>query len=371
MANITIGDRTIGKGSPVYIIAEIGSNHDGRLERAYALIEMAAAAGADAVKFQSFTAPGLVAGRIKNAAGRMVENPAYSFIEALSLPDDWHAKLKDSASSAGVDFISAPFDLERLELLDDLKVPAIKLASGDLTFEPLVRAAARTGRTLLVSTGMATIEEIVRTVNAIREEGNEKIVIMHCVTSYPTKWEDENIRAVGELAKRLGLPVGLSDHALGLAAPLAAVALGASVVERHFTTSRSLTGPDHSFAMEPHEFRQMVEEIRILEKALGTGEKALCEEERRERLVGRRSIRAAKDLPSGTVITEDHLKFVRPGEGLSPFDYRLVLGRMLKKSLREDEALRLSDLKEASAPKKGGKAAARPAKPGKKTGLGK
>lgn len=370
MNEIMIGNRKIGRGSPVYVIAEIGSNHDGRIERAFAMIEVAAYSGADAVKFQSFTADGLVARNLRTARGGFAPNPAYGFIKSLSLPEDWHPKLKEAARAAGVDFISAPFDLQRLELLDELNVPAIKIASGDLTYEPLLRAAARTMRPLIVSTGMSTFDEIAQALQTIREEGNEKVVLLHCVTSYPTKAEDENILAVAELEKRFGLPVGLSDHGRGIAAPVAAVALGAAVVERHITISRGLSGPDHSYAMEPGEFRQMVEEIRLLEKALGTGRKFICDEERRERFVGRRSIRAAADLPKGTVLKIDHLKFVRPGEGLSPFLYRDFLGKKLMRGVREDEALSYAHVGivkavDASAAKKEKKAAAKKTSGGK------
>lgn len=337
MAVFQADGSSIGLLPHVYVIAEIGSNHDGNFERALAMIGLAAAAGADAVKFQSFTADGLVARRLWAEGRTGYENPLHPRIDSYTLPADWHGRLQEAATNAGVDFLSTPFDLERLSLLDSLGVPAIKIASGDLTFEPLLRAAARTGRTILLSTGMAEFDEIDQALAALREEGNEKIVLLHCVTSYPTRDEDVNVRAVRELAKRYHLPVGLSDHSLSLAAPLAAVALGASVIERHLTFSRSLSGPDHPYAMEPMEFRAMVEEIRILERALGSGEKSPCVEEVRERLVGRRSIRAAADLPAGTVIAPGHLSFLRPGGGMSPFRQNELIGKRLVRGISRDE----------------------------------
>jgi sialic acid synthase SpsE len=344
VGTVKIGDRLIGPGHPTYVIAEIGSNHDGRIERAFALIETAAVAGADAVKFQSFTADGLVARRVPDGEGGMRDNPVYPFIDNVAVPVSWHRELKACAIAASVDFLSTPFDLARLDLLCQLDIPAIKIASGDLTFEPLLRAAARSGRPIILSTGMAEMAEIDRSVEVIRQEGNDNIVLLHCVTSYPTKLEEVNVRAVTTLAKRFKIPVGLSDHSFGIAGPLAAVALGANVIERHFTFSRSHPGPDHPFAMEPQEFRTMVEEIREIEKVLGTGRKKLVKEERRERLVGRRSIRAAQDLKKGTVLKASHLKYVRPGGGLDPFDAALILGKKLQRALAEDEQIALSDV---------------------------
>lgn len=344
MKTVKIGDRKIGPGHPTYVIAEIGSNHDGRIERAFALIETAAASGADAVKFQSFTAEGMVAGRVLATGGGMVENPVYPFVDHLSVPVAWHRELKACAIGAGVDFLSTPFDLKRLELLCDLDVPALKIASGDLTFAPLLRAAARSGRPVILSTGMAELAEIDRAVELLRKEGNEQLVILHCVTSYPTKLEDMDVRSVSTLAKRYGVPVGLSDHSSGYAAPLAAVALGASVVERHFTFSRAFPGPDHPFAMEPHEFRQMMEEIRGVEKVLGSGRKKLVGEEKRERMVGRRSTCAAKALKKGTVLKEAHFKYVRPGGGIDPFDAAKLIGKRLVRAVAEDQPFTLADV---------------------------
>lgn len=342
---VCIGDRAVGPGTPTYVIAEIGSNHDGRLDRARTMIELAALCGADAVKFQSFTADGLVARCIVDPQGGPArDNPVHPILARFSVPGDWHAELVACAEAAGIHFLSAPFDLGRLALLDRLDVPAIKIASGDITFEPLLQAAARTGRPVLLSTGMSDLSEVGRAVATLQEAGCRQLVLFQCVSCYPTSLEQANVRAVKTLAEQFGCPVGLSDHSPGSAAALAAVALGVCAVEKHLTFDRNLPGPDHPFAMEPQEFRSMVREIRNVEAALGNGQKEPADEERSERLVGRRSLTLVRDLAAGHVLSADDLKCVRPGGGLSPYELRSVLGKRLVRKLTAEAVLTRDDV---------------------------
>lgn len=342
---IQIAGREIGPVNPTYTIAEIGSNHDGSLERAKEVVSLAAGAGADAVKFQSFTADGLVARRVPGEAGGLIDNNVHPIIERLALPADWHKPLQEHARAEGVDFISAPFDLGRLELLLELDVPALKIASGDLTYKDLLERAADSGKLILLSTGMAKLGEIERSVELIKgRQGEAKLVLLHCVTSYPTAKEHANLRMITTLAERFGLPVGLSDHTQSPLAPVAAVALGACVVERHFTPDRTLEGPDHPFAIEPEEFAEMVRAIKETELLLGSGDEVLSPPERAERLVGRRSLCTAVALEEGEVVTAEKLKSVRPGGGIDPFEIDEVVGKKTLRALEADQPIALDDL---------------------------
>jgi sialic acid synthase SpsE len=347
VTSIKIAERTIGRGHPAYVIAEIGSNHDGSLERAKEIIALAAKAGADAVKFQSFTADGLVARKVVDVTGKFVDNHVHPIIDRLTLPAQWHAELKQCATNEGVHFLSAPFDLERLELLLELDVPAIKIASGDLAFEPLLSAAAKSGKPLLLSTGMAYQSEIDRSVAHIQGVQKERnLVLLHCVTSYPTSLEHANLRAIQTMEKRYGLPVGLSDHTTSLIAPVAAVAMGAVVIERHFTPDRTLSGPDHPFAIEPGELSEMVESIRELETMMGSGDKTPAPPELEEQKVGRRSLCAAVRIARGEVIGGGMLKCVRPGGGLDPFELPQLVGKRAARDIEQEEQLTLEDVAE-------------------------
>ena len=344
----TLGERAVGPGAPCLVIAEIGSNHDGSLERALALVDAAVDAGADAVKFQSFRAATLVARRWPAAGGGWKPTEAYPVLERLELPVEWHALLRDRARARGALFLSTAFDEERASFLAALGVPAMKVASGDLTHLPLLRAIGGFGRPILLSTGLATPEEIDAALAAIEEGAGAPgrrppIVLLHCVSLYPLRPGDANLRAVPALAARFGCPVGWSDHSPGHTLALGAVALGAVVVEKHFTDDRRRPGPDHGFAMEPAEFRAMVGAIRELEAALGDGEKRPRPDEEAERRWARRSLHAARALPAGTVLGVRDLKVVRPALGLPPAALPSVLGRRLTRALEVDEALGAED----------------------------
>ena len=237
MKKIKIGDRLVGKEELTFIIAEIGSNHDGSLERAKELIQASKEAGADAVKFQSFTAGGLF-NPYKPENGKWIPHPAYPVIEQLTLPEEWHYELKEYADSIGIIFLSAPFDPDRAALLHKVGVPAFKVASGDLTNEPLLKQLAGYKKPLIISTGAAYLGEVERAIEVIRNEGNEEIAILHCASLYPPRFEDSNIRAMATLSTAFDLPVGYSDHTPGWTVPIAAVTLGGCIIEKHLTFSK-------------------------------------------------------------------------------------------------------------------------------------
>lgn len=256
----------------VYIIAEVGSNYNGDLDLARRYIRAAGEAGADAVKFQSIRKEYLLAPRILSETG-WVDNPVYVNCPFQELPREWHRKLKEEADRVGIDFFSTPFYLEAVEILAELDTPAIKIASGDITYYPLLEAIGRTGKRVILSTGASDLADVEKALECLRKAGATDIVLLHCVSNYPPAWSEMNLRALVTMKERFGLPVGISDHTPGSLVPVAAVALGASVVEKHITFDRGLSGPDHPYAMTLEEFAAMVTDVRRLEEALGTGDK--------------------------------------------------------------------------------------------------
>jgi len=346
---IRCGDRTVGDGAPCLTIAELGSNHDGSLDRALALVDLAAAAGADAVKLQSFHAATLVARRRRVGDGAWRPVDAYPVLERLEVPVEWHAPLRDRARARGLLFLSTPFDEERATLLAGLGVPAVKVASGDLTHLPLLRRIGSFGRPVLLSTGLATPDEIDAALAALAEGAGcptrrPPVVLLHCVSLYPPAPGDANLRVLPAMRARHDALVGWSDHSPGHALALGAVALGACVVEKHFTDDRRRSGPDHGFAMEPGDWRAMVDAIRTLEAGLGDGVKRPRPGEEAERLWARRGIHAARPLAAGATLAARDLKVVRPAEGLPPAALARVLGRRLARALDADEPVTAEDL---------------------------
>jgi sialic acid synthase SpsE len=341
---INIGSRTVGGNSPVYIIAEIGSNHDSSLGKAKELIKAAKAAGADAFKLQSFTAEGLLNPLKPDESGAWVSHPAYPVIERLTVPEDWHSDLMEYGRSIGITFLSAPFDSGRAELLNGLGMEAFKIASGDLTNEPLLRQVAGYGKPVILSTGAAYLPEVKRAVEVLEEAGCVGFALLHCSSLYPPAYEEVNIRAMVTLKKEFGCAVGFSDHTPGNTVPVAAVTLGAAIIEKHITLDRSAKGPDHPYAMEAAEFRDMVSEIRNLEKALGTGVKEPSRSEMAERVGARRSIYTRVDIHKGATISPEMLKLVRHAYGLEPRDLTRVLGKTATKDLRKDMPLHREDI---------------------------
>jgi len=338
-----IGGRLVGPGHPTYVIAEAGANHNRDLATARALIDLAADAGADAVKFQTYSGRGLYSTktpRFKYLEPLTDQSPS-ELLEAISLPREWQPELDAHARERDIHFFSSPFDADAVRELDALDVPVLKIASFEIVDPQLIRAAAATGRPLLISTGMAVLGEIEDALAAATAGGAPAVGLMQCTSVYPAPAERINLRAMATMERAFQVPVGLSDHSLGTAIPIAAAALGAAFVEKHFTLDRSMTGPDHPFALEPDELHAMVAGIRAAEAALGDGRKDGPSPEEREEMygLGRRSLIAARDLPAGTVLEPAMITTKRPGYGIAPKHLELVIGRALKVDVEEDEIL--------------------------------
>ncbi len=345
---MTIGGRRVGPGEPCLVIAEAGVNHNGDLELARRLVDAAADAGADAVKFQTFRAEALAAPAAPKAAYQAeATGGAESQLEMLRGlelgPEAWD-ELKRRADTRGLLFLSAPFDHGSVELLDRIGVAAFKIASPDVTNVPLLENVGRRGRPVILSTGLADMAEVEAAVDVLRRAGAADLVVLHCVSEYPAQPADANLRAMATMADRLGVPVGFSDHTEGTEVALAAVALGACILEKHFTLDRSLPGPDHRASLEPDDLAAFVRAIRTVESALGDGVKRPTEAERANAAVVRRSLAASDYLPAGIVLTRGMLTALRPGTGISPARIDEVVGRRLRRDLAQNELLDPADL---------------------------
>jgi sialic acid synthase SpsE len=331
-----ISDRLIAEGEPCFIIAEVGSNHNGSLEQAKKLIDVAVEAGADAVKFQIYKAESLYSKYTPEFSYLKGQN-VYELIKNIETPREWIKELARYCKEKNVDFLASVFDFEAVDTIDKY-VPAFKIASFEITDLELLKYAAGKGKPMIISTGMANLGEIEDALNAIKSVGNEDIILLHCNSLYPTPSEIVNLKAIETMRTAFKVPVGFSDHTLGIHIPVAAVATGACVIEKHFTLDRNLPGPDHSFAIEPDELKEMVRCIREVEKARGDGIKEKSELESEEMYVkARRSIHAKVDIPKGTKITRDMLIIKRPGYGIKPKFIDIVVGREAKKDIKEDE----------------------------------
>jgi len=357
---VIIGSREVGLGFPTYIIAEVGSNHDSSLERAKELAKAAKDAGADGVKFQSFTAEGLVNPLRPDGKGGWEDHPAYDIIDKLTLPAKWHYELKRYCDGLGIDFLSAPFDLGRADLLHMVGVPAFKIASGDITYVQLLQRVASFDKPVILSTGASYLEEVDEAVKVIMGVGNSQIALMHCVSLYPSKFEDANLKCITTMRKAWGVPVGLSDHSHGSLLAIGAVSLGASIIEKHLTFSRELGGPDHAYAMEIGEFKEMVDDIRSLETALGTGVKRPTEQEIGERVGARRSIYLRKDVVAGSVLISDLFKVVRHAYGMEPRELSGVIGKEAARDLKKNMPLLVDDITESDKAPETGAATKKP-----------
>jgi sialic acid synthase SpsE len=342
-AEFAIAGRTVGSGRPTYVIAEIGANHNRDLDQARELIDRAAEAGADAVKFQTYSGSRIYSRKTPKFAylEPLTDKSPAELLDSISLPREWQPLLAEHARERGVQFFSSPFDHEAVRELDELDVPVLKIASFEIVDLPLIRVAAATGRPLLISTGMAVLGEIEDALAAAAEAGGSAVGLMQCTSVYPAPVERINLRAMETMRAAFGVPVGFSDHSTGTAVPIAAAALGAAFVEKHFTLDRGMVGPDHPFALEPLELAAMVRGIREAEAALGDGHKDGPSPEEREEMytLGRRSLIAARDLRAGTVLDRDMITIKRPGFGIAPKDLDHVIGRTLKVSVEEDDVL--------------------------------
>lgn len=325
------------------MIAEIGANHNRDLGLARKLIDAAVEAGADAVKFQTYSGNRIYSRKtphFKYLEGISSKSPA-ELLEEISLPREWQPVLAGYASERGTHFFSSPFDHEAVAELDALDVPVLKIASFEIVDLLLIRRAAETGRPLLISTGMAVLGEIEDALAAVRDGGGGSVGLMQCTSVYPAPADLANLRAMETMRRAFGVAVGLSDHTTGIAVPIAAAALGAAFVEKHFTLDRSLPGPDHPFALEPAEFAAMVAGIKEAHAALGNGRKEGPSPEEAEEMftLARRSLILTRDLPRGTVLTRDMLTVKRPGYGIAPKLLDVVIGRTLQLDVEEDDVL--------------------------------
>ncbi len=347
---VRIGSRKVGPGHPCFVIAEAGVNHDGDLQRAHRLVEVAAEAGADAVKFQTFEPDKLVAPDAAMAAYQVTNTGTRQtqaeMLRRLILPRAAHRDLQKHAEDRGLVFLSTPFDEASADFLEELGVPAFKLGSGELTNHRLLAHIARKRKPMLVSTGMADMVEVLDAVDVIGAEGASEVAVFHCVTSYPAHPRDANLRAIETLAAALGVPVGWSDHTEGIAVALAAVARGASLLEKHFTTDRSLPGPDHRASLSPEELVALVRGVRDVEESLGDGRKLPRPVELELIPSSRRSVHATRDLPAGHVLVDEDLEALRPGHGISAARLLPLRGRVLARAIQAGQRLAEADLVE-------------------------
>lgn len=353
---VKIGNKLIGKKQPVFIIAEVGANHRGNLKNALKLIELAAKAGADAIKFQHLTHNKIAADTIvyedwgKKPVGKLSE-----FYRSAEIPTFWTNKLIKKAKQQRIIFLSSPFDKDAVDILDKAGVPAFKIASYELTDDVLLRYIAQKRKPIILSTGMAYLEEVAHAVRIIQEEGNNKIILLHCISIYPPKsFKDLNLQAIRTLSEAFKLPVGYSDHSqpTSIAAPIAAVTLGACVIEKHFTTNRKGGSNDDLNSVEIDQFKYMVSEIRNTEQAISkTGIKQpVCNKDHKlgsDEIADRwtrRSLYAAKNIPAGTTITENMIITLRPWGGIAPKDMKIILGKKVKRPITSHSPVTWEDL---------------------------
>ncbi len=342
---IIFGKRVVGVGHPAFVIAEAGVNHNGNLDLAFQLVDASVAAGADAVKFQTFIASEVITAEAAKADYQKTttgeQESQLEMVKRLELSFGDFRKLKIYCDDQGITFLSTPFDFKSVDFLAGLGVVAFKISSGDLTNDPLLHHVAAQKRPVIVSTGMSDLDEVREALAVINAAGNDEVVLLQCVTNYPAAAEDINLKAMLSMQSAFDVNVGYSDHTLGIEVPLAAVALGACVIEKHFTLDKNLAGPDHRASLEPHEFKAMVEGIRKVEASLGNGQKVPAASEASNAAVARRSIVAARDINAGTRITPAEIAFKRPGTGLPPRMAEKVVGKTARVDVKAGSLLDL------------------------------
>ncbi|MCH5274570.1 MAG: pseudaminic acid synthase [Lachnospiraceae bacterium] len=342
---IEIGGRKIGAGHPAYIIAEMSANHAGSLERAKEIIRKAKECGADCIKIQTYTADTITIdchnSYFQIEGGTWEGENLYSLYNKAYTPWEWQAELKAEAERVGIDFFSTPFDFSAVDFLEGIGVGFYKIASYELRDIPLLRYVARTKKPMIISTGIAACEEIAEAVETIRGEGNEQIALLRCALAYPAIEDSMNLATMQDMGARFGVPVGLSDHSLGSLAAVTAVAMGGSIIEKHFCLGRDIENPDSSFSMEPAEFAEMVRDIRQAEKAKGIVYYGATEQEK-ENTVFRKSLFVVKDMKRGEIFTKENVRVIRPGYGLHPREYEHILGKRSEEDLERGTPLSAS-----------------------------
>jgi N,N'-diacetyllegionaminate synthase len=345
---IHIGGHAIGPGHPCFIIGEAGVNHNGNLELAFRLIDAAVDAGVDAVKFQTFSTERVMT-RSAPKAGYQLETTGelenqFDMVKKLELPPEAFGKLNSYCIERNILFLSSPFDELSADLLDDLDVAAFKIPSGEITNLPFLNHIAAKLRPMIVSTGMADISEVAAAVKTIQSSGNPEFTLLQCTSNYPAEPGNINLRAMRTMQAAFDVPVGYSDHTTGTQVPLAAIALGAQVIEKHFTLDRGLPGPDHRASLEPDELAALVRDIRIVESALGSGKKEPSGSEANTALVARKSLIAARPIAAGSTLSEDMIVIKRPGTGIKPSMLQEVMGRSVRVDIEEDSVITLDML---------------------------
>ncbi|NMB33094.1 MAG: pseudaminic acid synthase [Clostridium sp.] len=330
LRSIKFGNRQIGEGHPCYIIAEMSANHAGDLDRAIQIIHKAKESGADCIKIQTYTPDTMTINCDKDyfyiGGGTWEGENLYNLYQRASTPWDWHKKLKEEAERIGIDFLSTPFDKTAVDFLEDLGVEFYKIASFEITDIPLIRYIASKKKPIIMSTGMATLGEIEGAVKTAKSQGNTNFCILKCSSAYPALVDDLNLITIRNLAETFGVPVGFSDHSLGSVGTITAIAMGAKVIEKHFCLSRDVKSPDACFSMEPKEFKCMVQDIRLSEKAIGTVNYGISQREETSRIF-RRSIFVTADIKKNEYFTEKNIRVIRPAHGIAPKYYSNILGK--------------------------------------------
>lgn len=328
----------------VYIIAEAGVNHNGSIEIARELITKGAEAGVNAVKFQTFKAESLVTKKAKKAEYQIqntgnTEDSQFEMIKKLELDYDVHEELKKFAESKGVDFLSSAFDLDSIDLLNELDMKVFKIPSGEITNYPYLVKTAQQGKDIILSTGMSDLSDIEKALDVLKENGATKVTVLHCNTEYPTPMQDVNLLSMNTIKTAFNTEVGYSDHTLGIEVPIAAVALGAKIIEKHFTLDNRMEGPDHKASLEPDELKNMVDAIRNIEKALGSSVKKPTPSEYKNIGIARKSLVAKCPIRKGDMFTQGNLTVKRPGNGISPMEWKDFIGKVAVKDYEEDELI--------------------------------
>jgi len=338
---VKFGNTYIGEREKIFIIAEIGVNHNGDINLAKKMIEEAAKSGADAVKFQTFIAEDMVTKNTKKAKYQeknSKESSQIEMIKKLELSEDDFFELSNYADSNNILFLSSPFDIKSVDLLDRLNVPGFKIGSGELNNFELIEHIENKGKAIIISTGMSTLEEIQETFDFI--DNKDKLIILHCITAYPSNYEDANLKFINTLKEKFKVPIGFSDHSLGIELVIASVGLGVCIIEKHFTLDKTLDGPDHQASLEPNEFKAMVDAIRNVEIAMGNGERTLCDTELEIRKVARKSIVAAIDIPKESILNHKMLTIKRPGIGIEPKYLKTLFGKKTKVDIKKDDLIK-------------------------------
>lgn len=345
--DIKIRNRKIGENQPVFIIAEAGVNHNGSLKMAKRMIDTAKSCGADAVKFQTFKTEEVVTCEAPKAEYQKKSAPdesQFEMIKKLELSEPVFRELFNYCRKKKIIFLSTPFDSQSARFLYKLGIPAFKIGSGELTNIPLLLQVAKYGKPVILSTGMSNLEEIRGAVRGIYSTGNKKLILLHCTSNYPAKFENINLKAMDSLRRKLNVPIGYSDHTKGIEIAVAAVAMGACIIEKHFTLDNNLPGPDHKASLMPAELKHMVQSIRNVEKSLGNGVKEIQKSEIEIKKIARKSIIAKVDIPKGLTISKEMLAIKRPGTGIEPKFLSRIIGKRLKKGIQKDKILTWNSL---------------------------